>query len=322
MQPKAKLRAAFTLTELLVVMAIIGILIALLIPAVQKARESAARTQCANHMKQLVLACHAAHDQQGRLPPAFGFFPRDDIFSGGNGLGTLFFHLLPQIEQQNLYQKSRHTPPSQPQQDFFFYTANDVHKTRVTLFNCPSDPTLLPDVNPATNYAMSSYAANYLVFGVVDAKFKNEHADSRARLAASFPDGMGNTLLFGEKYASASIKAENHPMGEAYEGGCHWAYFQATCHNPLLAYFDPGPDPEKPNIDPSAVGPQNDQDWRDSRFQVRPNPPQGKCNPCRAATGHAAMNAAMADGSVRPLAAGIERRTWWALLTPAGGEAD
>jgi prepilin-type N-terminal cleavage/methylation domain-containing protein len=197
---------AFTLVELLVVLAILGILIAITIPAVQKVRASAARTQCINNLKQITLACHAFHDEHKRMPPAFGFFPRGDIFQGGNGLGNLFFHLLPYVQRQGLYELSRHQAGKQ---DYFLYTANNVHQQQVPLFNCPADPTLMAGVNPITNYAPSSYAGNYLVFGNVypDTKkgsggqtaFSNKNAQGRPVLPTTFQDGVGNTILFAEK---------------------------------------------------------------------------------------------------------------------------
>lgn len=93
---RLKKRSGFSLIELLVVMAIIAILIGLLVPAVQRVRESAGRTQCANHLKQMALAAHLHHDTHKILPPS-----RVSLMEGQ----TWAWYLLPNLEQQALYEK-------------------------------------------------------------------------------------------------------------------------------------------------------------------------------------------------------------------------
>src|SRR5579864_4534837 len=106
---------AFTLIELLVVIAIIAILIGLLLPAVQKVREAAARAQCQNNVKQLSLACVNCSDtHQGVMPPNWGIYPNLTP-AAYNGEGGCFFHLMPFIEHQNLYNAS--LQPSSAQGD-------------------------------------------------------------------------------------------------------------------------------------------------------------------------------------------------------------
>jgi prepilin-type N-terminal cleavage/methylation domain-containing protein/prepilin-type processing-associated H-X9-DG protein len=313
---KQSKRKGFTLVEFLLVVAIMGALVGLLLPAVQKARAAALAARCGNNLRQLGLACHACHDALDRLPPAWGWFPDPNLSGGSAGVGPLFFHLLPFLEQGDLYRSSRQGPPPL---DYYNYQVN-VNTRQVKAYTCPLDPTLpaqggAPGVQP---YAASSYAANFQVFGVADAAFAYVSPFGRPSLARSFPDGVSHTLLFAEKYAVADVTAANSPGGQGWSGGCHWAYWGDPAYAAFFALYEPG------WTGPSSVGPQWGQavDGRDSRFQVPGGPAAGKVDPGRCASGHAgAMNVCLADGSVRPLAAGMDRYAWWAAVTPAGGEA-
>src|SRR5437764_12278677 len=147
----------FTLIELLVVIAIIGILIGLLVPAVQKVREAAARTQCENNLRQLGLGTHNMNDTYKYLPNAdWGEFPPNNQFTDKSDVmrGTIFLHILPFIEQDPLYkQHLNRTPADQWGNDYTM---------AVKTYLCPSDPTTsassgIPEGGWA---AASNYAAN------------------------------------------------------------------------------------------------------------------------------------------------------------------
>src|ERR1700732_3239891 len=112
-------RNCFTLSELLVVIAIIAILIGLLLPAVQKVREAAARLQCSNNFKQIGLATHNYHDTYQQLPPLSCLIHKKPA---SNRETNIFYSLLPYLEQQNLVTLSK----SQKNQVYYFPGANWV----------------------------------------------------------------------------------------------------------------------------------------------------------------------------------------------------
>src|SRR5712692_3939760 len=108
-----QLRVGFTLIELLVVIAIIGVLIALLLPAVQKVREAANRTQCANNLKQIGLAVHNFHDTYGTFPNTGAWWATGAGYdASGTPIGIKYqtagwmYQIMPFIEQDNLYKMS------------------------------------------------------------------------------------------------------------------------------------------------------------------------------------------------------------------------
>ena len=283
---------AFTLIELLVAVAIIAILIGLLLPAVQKVREAAARIKCQNNLKQLGLASHAAHDTDGSLPPGLGYW------SGQSAYGTYHFHLLPFIEQAPLYQQSQHAGT-------YFAGNNQVFAQRVKVYECPADPSVPADGRArdavGNGWGVASYVVNVQVVCKVNSTGSLDGTENHARIPQSFPDGASNTLLLTEKYAQCFN--DNYPTG-----GTYWAYYFTGAS---LRPYHPGC---TISWNGYSYGPA-------SKFVVQPTPYNGGCDPTMASSPHpGGIHATLADGSVRFLSSGITLYTWWYLCTPAGGE--
>jgi prepilin-type N-terminal cleavage/methylation domain-containing protein len=186
-------RRGFTLIELLVVIAIIAVLIGLLIPAVQKVREAAARIKCANNLKQMGLGAHHYHDQHQHLPPGIGYTP---LVTGGVW-GQHFFHLLPYLEQDNLYRRALGPVPLPTGPVTMDFPGNNqVYSQPVPTFLCPSDPSVGPGGVVTVN-GVSWGASCYAVNSQANAGIPG-NPQTKTRLA-SITDGTSNTILYAEK---------------------------------------------------------------------------------------------------------------------------
>jgi prepilin-type N-terminal cleavage/methylation domain-containing protein len=291
-------RGGYTLVELLVAVAILAVLIALLVPAVQKVREAAARAQCLNNLKQMGLAMHACHDTNKFFPPGVGTLGDPN---GLKGSGLLF--LLPYLERQDLYAKAQ-------TQWQVGKTWLPVYSEPVALFQCPSNPST-PSSGTAQDaqghvYGVCSYGANaQIVCRTTHAGYYVSAQGDRTML--SITDGTSNTILFAERYAVCEV---NTKLG-LLAGGSFWAY----CIIDSTAYpYHAGYSISWYDYD---VGPT-------SYFQVRPNPfsgLQGQCDPTLPATPHSAgIQVCMADGSARLVSASMSKSTWWAVTTPANDD--
>jgi prepilin-type N-terminal cleavage/methylation domain-containing protein/prepilin-type processing-associated H-X9-DG protein len=292
-------RRGFTLIELLVVIAIIAILIGLLLPAVQKVREAAARAKCTNNIKQMSLGTVNMCDtygggQPGPIPGSIGLYPNNSPATG-DGDGGCLFMLLPFIEQNNLY-LSCYVGAGVDSRNGYLptYWQWSINGAAVKTYICPSDFTQQQN----NNGSHASYGANGQVF----------REGYWARNTLTYPtsmqsDGTSNTIFYTDKLAQCY-------NGTVYPNN-YWPDW-----GPVVSSSDVG-DPTGPNF-----GPQFNVTGQLPPGATCPaGPICGNCNGGLSSTPHGSViNVGMADGSVRGVTSGVSTFTWWSALTPNGGE--
>jgi prepilin-type N-terminal cleavage/methylation domain-containing protein len=310
-------RHGFTLIELLVVIAIIAILIALLVPAVQKVREAAARTQCTNNLKQIGLGCHNFESTFKRLPPLYGGSQAGATTGASlkfpKTWGSTHVFLLPYIEQDNLYKKMAVGSPATYTPSSPVGAAANI--TGVPTYACPADPSMADNIQAGGTLGGTSYAANAQVFaplasellggGAMNTAQSPNFCDRGAPLAR-LGDGTSNIIMIMHMYALC---------GASTTGGA-WGYTAGTGANPSATQgFQPW-------MRASYIRGQTYQNTAaQAAFQNQPNPYLSpNCLPKDPATPHSsAMMVALGDASVRSVVPSITPDTWNKACMPNDG---
>jgi len=312
-------RRAFTLIELLVVIAIIAILIGLLVPAVQKVRAAAARTQSLNNVKQIVLACHSYHDAHKMLPPLAAVIPGVPTNPNGTQPVSVHFWILPFIEQGTIWQLGVTNGGAWPRapgvaQGGLTSAGAQIVETYISPRDS-SGPANPWEENNQGTWAICNYGANHAIFGVPC----GSNTNSQMRLT-QITDGTSNTVGFAEQYAKCGT---GDTTGSNFETGNYsqhlWAY-NVTWYWQQGPYFDT-------RLMSSGMAGNNQGDYSACTCTATSTaaPPQdaptpAACNPyfVQAMEGGVCVVGVM-DGSSRLVSTSISGTTWVRALWPKDG---
>ena len=264
----ARRRAGFTLIELLVVIAIIAILVSLLLPAVQQAREAARKSQCQNNLKQLGLAMHNYHSTYNTFPAGRAGTGLFDTNLTNRGRGSWITSLLPYIDQTALWQQvsnplservdgSTQDPPWNPLGPEPYHNQYPPWRVKIASLLCPSDPapvTGLGDTNYSACWGDNGRHNDFV--GIQGNGNKRISQENRGvfgfrfwRGIESMRDGSTSTIILGENARFDGVR--DFPSSVALAGG---EIVYATLHaNPLANCQQAAQEDGQPNLYDDAI---------------------------------------------------------------------